>query len=92
MNIPHMTREKQATLREKAKALKPLVWVGKNGLTERVIQQTKNLLTKRKLVKIKLLSSFIEGHDKKQTAMELALRTDSALVELTGFMVVLYKR
>jgi RNA-binding protein len=92
MNIPNMTKEQEGELKTKAKLAKPLVWVGKNGITDEIIEQTKTFLKKRKLVKIKLLNSYVEEHDKKVAAMELALKTESHLVDFTGFMITLYKR
>ena len=92
MNIRNTVKDKEEEIRKKAKLLKPLVWVGKNGITDEIIAQTNEFLKKRKLVKVKLLNSYAEGHDKKLAAMELAIKTDSKLVDLTGFMVTLYRQ
>ena len=80
-------------LKQKAKGLLPLLRIGKNGITENQIKEIKKLLQKKKLVKIKLLKSFIEPTKKKrkEIARDLAKKTDSELVDLTGFVIVLYK-
>ena len=92
MSIPNMSKDKEEELKKRAKVTKPLVWIGKNGITDEIIAQTNEFLKKRKLVKIKLLNSYSESHDRKVAAMELAIKTDSKLVDLTGFAVTLYKR
>jgi RNA-binding protein len=75
----------------RAKALGPLLRIGKNGLTEGSINEIKLMLKKRGLIKIKLLRSFTEGKDKKESAKEIAEKTDSILVESLGNIVVLSK-
>ena len=86
------TIDPEKALRAKAKAEKPLVWIGKNGITDEIIAQIDSFLKKRKLVKIKLLPAFIEGHDRKEAAKELSEKTDSRIVDQTGFVVALYRR
>ncbi|NQU78986.1 YhbY family RNA-binding protein [Candidatus Woesearchaeota archaeon] len=87
-----LTKDEIKKLKQKANALEPLVRIGKNGLTESVVAQIKKLVTKRKIVKIKFLRSFLDSNDKKAAAKDLANSTDSEIVEQVGFVVVLYKR
>lgn len=75
----------------KAQLLEPALRIGKSGLTENVIEEIKLQLKKRKLIKVKLLKSFISSKDRKKIAGEIAQRTDSKLVQQIGFVVVLYK-
>jgi putative YhbY family RNA-binding protein len=91
MSIQHTINPEKA-LKTRAMAERPLVWVGKNGLTGEIIAQVDTFLKKNKLVKIKLLPSFIEEHDRKEAAKELAEKTGSKLVYQTGFVVALYRR
>ena len=93
------TREKQSfsvsqksSISEKAKLLEPILRIGKSGLTQGVIDEIKIQLKKNKLIKIKLLKSFLEGKDKKELAKEIAQKTDSELINQVGFVVVLYKK
>jgi RNA-binding protein len=79
-------------LRSKAKSLKPIMQIGKRGITPEAVEQLATFLKKRKLVKVKLLNSFVEGKDKKEIARELAEKTGSELADLTGFAVTLYRR
>lgn len=83
---------KNKELLEKTNLLKPVLRIGKNGLTENVIKELKNQLKKKKLIKVKLLKSFIEGKDKKKIVAEIAAQTNSKLIQQIGFVVVLYKK
>lgn len=76
-------------LRGKSQAIKATVHVGKDGLTDSVVAETKNQLEKAKLVKVKALQSFDE--DFQSLAEALAMRTSSALVETRGRTIVLAK-
>ena len=79
-------------LKQKAKSLEPSVRIGKSGLTESIIDEIKIHLKEKKLVKVKLLKSSIQGKGKKAVARELAEKTSSVLVDRVGFVVVLYKK
>ncbi len=78
-------------LKEKAKTLEPVIRIGKNGLTESTIKEIKKQLNKKKLIKVKLLRSFINDKNKKQVAKDIAQETNSRIIDLVGFVVVLYK-
>ena len=78
-------------LKEKAKTLEPVIRVGKNGLTESTIKEIKKQLNKKKLIKVKLLRAFVKGKDKKLVANKIAEETNSRLIDLVGFVIVLYK-
>jgi len=79
-------------LKSKAMLLEPVVRIGKAGITNNVVKEIKKQLEKKKLIKIKLLKSFVKGKNKKLVAMELAEKTDSIIVNKVGFTVVLYKK
>jgi len=78
-------------LKEKAKTLEPVIRIGKNGLTESTIKEIKKQLNKKNLIKVKLLRAFISDKNKKDIAKEIAQKTNSQLIDLVGFVVVLYK-
>ncbi|MBW2984647.1 YhbY family RNA-binding protein [Candidatus Woesearchaeota archaeon] len=79
-------------LRSKAKTLEPIVRIGKNGLTEGTINEIKRQLKKKKLIKIKLLKSFVQARDKKELIKEIASLTNSEIIESVGFILVLHKK
>ena len=79
-------------LRSRAKKLKPSLRIGKSGLTDGVAKEIVLLLKNKKLVKIKLLASSVEGNDKKSFAEKIASKTQSELVESVGNVVVLHRK
>ncbi len=82
---------KNKELLEKTNLLKPVLRIGKKGLTESVIKELKNHLKKKKLIKVKLLKSFIQDKNRKKIAAELATQTNSEIVQQIGFVIALYK-
>ena len=72
--------------------LKPIIRIGKNGLTESSINDIKFHLKKRKIIKVRLLKSFINDKDKKELAKEMALKTGSDLIKQVGFVVTLIEK
>ena len=77
---------------EKSKHLTPILRIGKSGVTDSVIAEIKEQLKKRKLIKLKLLKSVIEGKDKKELAQEIADKTNSELIHQVGFVIVLHEK
>ena len=65
------------------------VQIGKKGLTPEVIEKIKEQLKKKRLVKIKMLPSFIRGKDKEAVIQELAEKTNSKIFQRVGFTIVL---
>ena len=91
MNTQDTTPMEHKGLKEQAKLLEPIIRIGKNGLTDNVVEEIKNHLKKRKMVKVKMLKSFLEDKDKKLLAKEIAEKTNSTIVDSAGFAVVLRK-
>ncbi|MBR9676800.1 YhbY family RNA-binding protein [Candidatus Woesearchaeota archaeon] len=86
-----MSSEKKELL-VKASALKPIVQIGKNGLTKTVIEEIIKHLKKRKLIKVKLLKSIVSNADKKLLVDELVAKTNSTRLQVVGSVVTLYKK
>jgi RNA-binding protein len=84
--------EKTRKQRSEGKLLEPSIIIGKNGYSEEVIKNIKDKIKKNQLIKIKILKTFIEGKDKKEIARDLAEKTNSNLIDLVGFNVVLGKK
>ena len=78
-------------LKDNARQLEPTLRIGKNGLTEGQIQELKKQLLARKLVKIKFLQSFLQEKDRKEAAIEIADKTGAKIIDLTGFVLSIYK-
>lgn len=76
-------------LRGKAQSLPCTVHIGKEGVTDTVLEELSMQLKKNKLVKVRLLPA-VEG-DRKASGRELAEATSSTMVEVRGRTVVLAK-
>ena len=81
--------KEKTILRAKAKTLEPVVRIGKSGLTENIVKEINKNLSKRKLIKIKLLRPSYE--DKRKFIDSIVQATRSELIESVGNVVVLYK-
>jgi RNA-binding protein len=84
-----MDRKMIIELRGKAQSLPCTVHIGKDGVTDTVLEELSRQLKKSKLVKIRLLQA-VEG-DRKAMGRELAEATSSTMVEVRGRTVVLAK-
>lgn len=89
--MTHLSQEKVKELKARSHCLEPVVWVGKAGLTKKVIEEAKKQLKKKKLIKVKLLKSALEGKGKKELAGKIAEKTGSILIAQVGFVAVLYR-
>lgn len=87
-----MNIQNQSKLRSKARVLKPIVWIGKNGLNSDVFEEINRQLDKKELIKIKLNKSFIDEKDKKKIARDIAVKTKSDLISVVGFIILLYRQ
>ncbi|MBF0236741.1 MAG: ribosome assembly RNA-binding protein YhbY [SAR324 cluster bacterium] len=84
-----LTSKQKRYLKGLAHSLKPLVNIGKQGLTEPLKKQTDTYLTQHELIKIKILEACQE--DKKICAQTLSEQTTSQVVQIIGRTVVLYR-
>jgi RNA-binding protein len=83
--------ESHQKLKDKARSIEPIIRIGKNGLSEGQINEIKKLIKKRKLIKVKMLDSFMEGKDRAEVAQEMAQKSETTLIQLIGNIVVLYQ-
>ncbi|HME87208.1 MAG TPA: YhbY family RNA-binding protein [Candidatus Nanoarchaeia archaeon] len=76
-------------LRSKAKTMTATMNIGKEGLTETVIEEIKKQLRQKKLIKIKMMQSLAQDKNKDDVAAELVEKTDAVLIDRIGFVIVL---
>lgn len=76
-------------LRSQAHHLKPLVIIGRNGITEQVISAIDLVLKDHELIKIKF-GDFKE--DKKEISEEIAQTTKSETVGIIGNIAIFYRQ
>ncbi len=85
-----MDNKTKRELRGKAQAIQPTVRVGKSGITEQLIDEIKNQLSNKNLIKIKILGC--DKNEVKMIATELSSHTKSELIDVRGNTVVLWKK
>ena len=77
-------------LRGLAHDLKPLVLIGKEGITDGIVRATDEGLSQQELIKIKF--NDFKGKNQKETlAGELVVRTGSAQIGMIGHTAILYR-
>lgn len=84
-----LTAQDRATLRSIATNLKDLVFIGKEGLTDNVINQIEDNLYAHELIKIKVQKSVIE--DIAEMAKEIEEKCDAEIVGIIGSKILLYR-
>lgn len=84
-----LTGKQRSYLKKLAHNIRPIVQLGKEGLSENFIQQFDQTIESKELVKVNVLdSSYL---DAKEAANELAERTNSEFVQAIGRKFVLYR-
>ena len=86
-----MEKEKLYQLKSDANKISPILNIGKNGVTETLIEELNKQIKANRLVKVKVLKSAEEGKDLNIIADELAKATRSTLIDVRGRTVVLYR-
>lgn len=84
-----LTGKQKRFLRSKAHHLQPMVQIGKNGLTETVIDQIEETLEANELIKLTILQNCSE--DKSEIAQRLEAYEGIEVVQIIGNIIVLYK-
>lgn len=87
---PKISPRERAALRSVGNTLKPLLAIGKEALSDAVLNQLDALLEHHELVKVKVLKTA--GVDRHQLADELAAKARSSLVQVVGRTMLLYRR
>ncbi|HVG23512.1 MAG TPA: ribosome assembly RNA-binding protein YhbY [Thermoanaerobaculia bacterium] len=72
-----------------AHALSPIVRVGKGGVTESVIAETRKSLESHELIKVRI--EVDESAERKSLAERLATATDAHLAGTIGKIAILYR-
>jgi RNA-binding protein len=91
MRYPNMDKKQLYKLKSEASQLKPVIHIGKSGLTEPVIEELKKQIKANRLVKVKILKSTFESEDTFQFSQKIADATNTTLVDVRGNNVVLYR-
>ncbi len=85
-----LTKAQIKYLRSLAHSLKPVVRVGQNGLTENIIEETKNALEYHELIKMKITVGDRQARD--EVLATICEETRSECVQKIGNVAVLFRR
>lgn len=89
MAQPDLTGKQRRHLRALGHGLRVVAQVGKEGLSDGLIAAIDRALTDHELVKVKVGEAA--GIDRHTAADELAARTDAAVAQVLGNVVLLYR-
>ncbi len=83
-----MNSQQRKYLRGLAHKIKPVVYIGKGGVSSEILETTDTALDDHELIKIK----FIDNKDQKKAMAEVICRkTGSDLAGIIGHMAILYR-
>lgn len=85
-----MTSKERARLRAMANTIEPVFQIGKGGLSDALITQTKDALKARELIKLKVLLET-SPEAPKELAVKIAEATESEVITVVGGSIVLFK-
>lgn len=88
--INMITTKERATLRGLAQKLDPIFQIGKNGVTDTLVEQLSDALEARELIKITVLNSAVAGAKDIINGLSEALDADP--VQAIGNKIVIYRR
>lgn len=84
-----LTGKQKRYLRSEAHHLKPIFQIGKSGVNDNMVQQIKEALEKRELIKVSVLQNCLT--DKETVAEQLAEQAEAHIVQIIGNSIVVYK-
>ena len=84
-----LTTRQRSLLRSRAQHLKPVVHVGREGLSEAVLEALDRALLAHELVKVRLLSG--DREDRRLALARACTHLDAEPVQSIGRMLVLYR-
>jgi len=87
--MAELTGKQKKQLRGRGQLLDPLLTVGKDGLSEPVVESVSDLLDKRELIKVRLTGP--SGAARKEVGPALADAVGAECVAVVGKTVVLYR-
>lgn len=86
-----MDKDRLYQLKSEANQLNPILNIGKNGVTDTLIEELNKQIKANRLVKVRVLRSAEDEKNVKEIAEEIASATRSTLIEVRGRTVVLYR-
>ncbi|KRN10508.1 ribosome assembly RNA-binding protein YhbY [Liquorilactobacillus mali] len=88
MNL--LSGKQKKFLKAKAHNMRPIFQVGKEGVSDKWVEQIKNALDKRELIKINVLQG--SDFEASEVSDYLTENTDIIVVQVIGHVLVLYRQ
>lgn len=85
-----MNSKRRAYLKKISHGMRPVIQVGKDGVSPALVQQVSETILKRELIKISFLDTMPE--EPREAAEKILERTRSEFVSLVGRKLTIYKR
>jgi len=85
-----LTGKQKRYLRALGQTKDPVVLIGKEGLSENLIDSTILVLEKQELIKVKILKNC--PYDREEIIFDLAMHTHSEVAQTIGNTFLLYKK
>ena len=86
---PALSPRARARLKARAHPLEPVVQVGHGGLTEAVVAEVDRALAAHELIKVRV--GVADRDDRAHVCESLSAKTDAAVVQQVGKVVVLWR-
>ncbi len=84
-----LSARERAALKARAHAMEPVVHVGHGGVTDAVIAEIDRNLTAHELIKVR--AGAAERDERQQILDTISARTDAAVVQTVGKVMVLWR-
>lgn len=84
-----LTSKQRAELRAEGNLLKPIVFIGKDGLSESTIKSVEETFQNRELVKVKLLQNC--STPRQDVVAEISKMTGAASIQQIGRTILFYR-
>ena len=84
-----LTTKQKVYLRSLAQSIKPVVQIGKEGLSDNLMETVLNYLKKHELIKISILQN---SYVTKEEAIEFFNQEEIEFVQSIGRQIILYKQ
>lgn len=87
-----LTTEMKLRIKSKLGGEKPTVWIGKNGVSQKLLKEIEKQLEKREMIKVKVLRSALESEEAEGIASQVAEKIEASIAEVRGHTFMLYSK